>query len=275
MRKPIILILTIILYTATQAQYYYKDMVVLNQSARQWQSLKANKVKSVKLASFEADNQPSDDFSVEQSIRDNYGTIVTSSKTIQNGSSQFISSYDPNGQLIKTIDTSEDFSSTTSYQYQSGKLSSIINNSSSAGQINTEEVHQWFYDAGGKPSKMLRIRNGSDTTTFTFVLDEKGNVVEEHGMRRGVKEPVVYYYYDDQNRLTDVVRFSVKARRLLPTNVFGYDEKGNLVAMLLVPEGTNDYQRWYYDYDERGLKVKERLYDKQQRLIGKVEYSYQ
>ena len=249
--------------------------MVLNQSAKQWQSLKANKVKFVKLSSFEADNQPSDDFSVEQSIRDNYGTIVTSSKTIQNGTSQFISSYDVAGQLTKTVDTSEDFSSTTTYQYQSGKLFSITNNSSSAGQVNTEEVHQWFYDANGKPAKMFRIRNGMDTTTFTFVLDEKGNVVEEHGIRRGIKEPVVYYYYDDQNRLTDVVRFNVKARRLLPTNVFGYDDKGNLVAMLLVPEGTNDYQRWYYDYDERGLKVKERLYDKQQRLVGKVEYSYQ
>ena len=160
-------------YTACFSQYYYKDMVVPNQSTKQWQALKANNIKFVKLASFEADNQPSDDFSVEQRISNNFGRIITSSKTIQNGTSQFISTYDPAGQLIMTVDTGEDFQSTTTYQYQSAKLFSITNNSSSAGQVNTTEVHQWFYDANGRPAKMLRIRNGSDTATFTFVLDEK------------------------------------------------------------------------------------------------------
>jgi YD repeat-containing protein len=71
------------------------------------------------------------------------------------------------------------------------------------------------------------------------------------------------------------VRYSAKARRLLPTHIFSYNTEGRVAGMLLIPEGSNDYQRWYYDYDERGLKVRERVLNKQQQLLGKVEYTYE
>ena len=213
---------------------------------------------------------------MEQKVFDNYGKIETYTKSLQNGASQLNSWYNNNGQLIKTLDTSEDYSSTTSYEYMTdGKLILITNSSTSAGQFSSSEVHRWTYNAAGKPQKMLRIRNGADTTVYTFVIDEKGNVVEEHGLRKDQAEPTYYYYYDDKNRLTDIVRYNMKAQRLLPTNVYSYNAAGNLAGMLLVPEGSNDYQRWYYDYDERGLKTKERVYNKKQEMLGKVEYQYQ
>ena len=268
----------LVMFTSLAAfsQYYHKDIIGPLQNVQQWKLLKQNNLQAVKLSSFEANNEPSEGFSVEQKVLDNYSRIETYSKTLQNGSSQLSSWYNQSGLLTKTIDTSEDYSSTTAYEYApDGKLIRIMNTSSSAGQFSTTEVHEWKYNAAGKPERMLRIRNGNDTTIYSFVVDEKGNVVEEHGVRRAQQEPTIYYYYDDKGRLTDIVRYNVRAQRLLPTNMFSYNASGNLAGMLLVPEGTNDYQRWYYDYDERGLKTRERAYNKKQELLGKVEFSYQ
>jgi YD repeat-containing protein len=257
-------------------QYYQKDIVGPIQSANQWNLLRKNNIHAVKLTSFESNNQPSEGFSVEQKIFDNYARIETYTTTLQNGTSTLTSWYNTNGQLVKTVDTSEDFSSVSTYEYdKDGRISRILNTSSSAGQFTTNEVHLWSYDKAGKPIQMLRIRNGGDTTVYTLIHDEKGNVVEERGVRQQQPEPTFYYYYDDKNRLTDVVRYNLKAQRLLPTNIFSYDASGNLAGMLLVPEGSNDYQRWYYDYDDRGLKVRERAYNKKSELLGKVEYQYQ
>jgi len=276
MKKIASALLILFISCAGYAQYYHKDIVSPLQTASQWKLLKQNNIHSVKLNSYEANNELSEGFSIEQKMLDNYNRIETYTKTLQNGASQLSSWYNSEGQLVKTIDTSEDYSSTTTYEYRTdGKLILITNISSSAGQLTTTEVHQWMYNANGKPERMLRIRNGIDTTIYTFVIDEKGNVVEEHGRRGNQPEPTVYYYYDDRGRLTDIVRYNMKAQRLLPTNVFSYNASGNLAGMLLVPEGTNDYQRWYYDYDERGLKTRERAYNKKQELLGKVEYMYQ
>jgi len=275
MKKLISVLLVLFVICQGHAQYYQKDIIGPMQNVQQWKLLKQNHIQAVKLTSYEANNEPSEGFSVEQKVFDNYGKIETYTKSLQNGSSQLSSWYNQNGLLTKTIDTSEDYSSTTAYEYAAdGKLIKIINTSSSAGQFSLSEVHEWKYNAAGKPERMLRIRNGNDTTIYTFILDEKGNVGEERGMRKTQQEPTVYYYYDDKGRLTDVVRYNLRAQRLLPTNVFSYNAAGNLAGMLLVPEGTNEYQRWYYDYDERGLKTRERAYNKKMELLGKIEFSY-
>ncbi len=275
MKKILFASLVFFISNGGYSQYYHKDIIGPAQTASQWKMLKQNSIKSVKLNSYEATNEPSEGFSVEQKVFDNYAKIETYTKTLQNGSSQLSSWYNANGQLTKTIDTSEDFSSITTYEYlPDGKLSEIMNSSSSAGQVSTSEKHRWLYNPAGKPEKMLRIRNGNDTTVYTFILDEKGNVVEEHGLRKEQQEPTIYYYYDEKNRLTDIVRYNLKAQRLLPTNMYSYNNAGNLAGMLLVPEGSNEYQRWFYDYDEKGLKTRERVYNKKQEMLGKIEYQY-
>jgi hypothetical protein len=45
--------------------------------------------------------------------------------------------------------------------------------------------------------------------------------------------------------------------------------------MTVVPEGSDDYQKWYYTYDDNGLKQAEFCYNKKNQLLGKIEYSYQ
>ena len=83
-----------------------------------------------------------------------------------------------------------------------------------------------------------------------------------------------YYYYDDNKRLTDIVRYNVKARKLLPDYIFTYYAKGQLGSMLFVQEGSTDYNKWIYEYNEKGLRTKETCFTKQKELLGKIEYDY-
>ena len=269
-----ILGLTLICITlVSQGQFYYKDLVTVKETNAQWAVLKANGIKTITARSYEANNQPSEGFNVQQSISGN--TMVTITQTQTSKPSEFTARYSEAGRLVNTVDTSEDYFASTDYEYDAaGRITTITSNSRS-NEFISKEVHLWSYDAAGKPVQMLRIRNNTDTTVVTFIYDGKDQPVEEHSVRKGNKEPETYYYYNEKNQLTDIVRYNVKARRLLPTHVFAYNAQGRLGAMLLVPEGTNQYQRWYYDYDERGLRVRERLYNKQQELDGKVEFIYE
>ncbi|MGB8192453.1 MAG: hypothetical protein WCF67_11070 [Chitinophagaceae bacterium] len=258
---------------AGQGQFYYKDLLTIQETNAQWGLLKSSRIKTVKLQSLDGNNAPTEGFTGQQRISDN--RMVTITQTPAGGTSELTATYNSAGKLVTTVDTSDDYHSTTNYEYDAaGRISSIANESRS-GEFTNREVHAWKYDAAGKPQQMLRIRNNSDTTYISFVYDGKDVPVEEHGIRRGVKEPDVYYYYNDKNQLTDIVRYNLKARRLLPTHIFSYNAAGRVAGMLLVPEGSTEYQRWYYDYDERGLKVKERAFNKQQQLMGKVEYVYE
>lgn len=265
--------LLLTLAVAGRAQFYYKDVITVQQTNAQWNVYKNNKVRVVSVQSFEGNNRPTEGFSVQQNISDNH--MITTTQSISNGKSELTSTYNTAGRLITTVDTSEDFHSTTNYEYDAAGRVSTITNSSRSGEFTGKEVHIWKYDAAGKPERMLRIRNGSDTTYVSFVYDGKDVPVEEHATRKGSKEPEIYYYYDAKNQLTDIVRYSQKARRLLPTHIFSYNTDGRVAGMLLIPEGSNQYQRWYYDYDERGLKTRERVFNKEQQLMGKIEYSYQ
>jgi YD repeat-containing protein len=168
-----ILGVTVLIFIAlgSQAQFYYKDLVTIQQTNAQWGLLKNNRVKAVKLESFEANNQPSEGFSVQQRIVDN--RMITQTQTPSNGSSQLTATYNTAGRLAQTVDTSEDFHGTTNYEYDADGRVTTITNVSRSNEFTTTEVHAWSYDASGKPSQMLRIRNNTDTTYITFGFDGK------------------------------------------------------------------------------------------------------
>ena len=108
-----------------------------------------------------------------------------------------------------------------------------------------------------------------------FVYDEKGNVAEEIWVKNGKEFDRIFYYYDDLNQLTDIVRFNKKAGRLLPDYMFEYSEDGDVIQKIFVPVNSVDYQIWRYQYDEKGLKIREALFDRDKQLVGKIEYRYQ
>jgi YD repeat-containing protein len=266
--------LLIVLTQVCSAQYYYKDLVTTRQNERRWSLYKDNGVKSVKLSSFERDGKPAEGFTGDQEVSGE--SLTTHTKASGNAESWITATYTPQGLTQKITDTSDTYRSTSDYQYDAeGRLQSILNTSiETDNHLRDVEQHIWSYDAAGKPSSMLKIKNGNDTTFVRFVLDEKGNVAEERAMRNKTDLPVIYYYYDTDGRLTDIVRYSLKAKRLLPDNIFEYGDDGRTSSMLVVPDGSNDYLKWLYDYNEKGLKSRESCISRQKELLGKIEYQY-
>ena len=275
MKVWISLIVAFLSIHTLNAQYYYKDIILTQQTARQLGQFKLQKIRAVKVNSFDGNGMPVEDFEVSQTLNPGFTAITTTTKSAAAGEAELVSQFDEQGRLSKTVDTSDGASSTSIYQYnEKGQLTSFQNASVSAGQGREAEVHLWYYNTAGQPERMVKIKNDLDTTIIGFVIDEKGNVVEENASRKGQKLPSVYYYYDDQNRLTDIVRYNNKAQRLLPDYVFEYNDRGWLRSMIVVPEGSDDYQRWVYQYNEQGLKMKETCLNKKKQTLGRVEYVY-
>ncbi|MBI1783228.1 MAG: hypothetical protein HYR66_17955, partial [Sphingobacteriales bacterium] len=48
----------------------------------------------------------------------------------------------------------------------------------------------------------------------------------------------------------------------------------NEMTVYRVQSSGSDYLTWMYLYDEKGLKLKEACVDKDRKLVGKIEYSY-
>lgn len=258
------------------AQYYYKDIVTSKMTMDQLQRYRKQQVKQVKVLSFENTGEPTADFSGNQSISNNFSVITTDLKSPLAGESELTTHFNAAGKLVQSMDTTDGSGSVSDYVYDAqGRISRIMNVSTSAGNHKEMEEHQWTYDAQGRPVTMLRIKNNSDSTYIDFVLDDSGNVAEENSRRNGKPLPSFYYYYDNQKRLTDVVSYSNHAKRLLPLYIFEYNSDGMIHSMMVVPEGSDDYQKWIYEYNPAGLKTKEICFNKKKQIMGRIEYEYQ
>ena len=267
-------LLLILLVNVSSAQYYYKDLIVTAQTASTWRLYKDNKVKAVTLSSFEANGQPSEGFQGQQEMGD-LTRISTHTRATGTPESWIFANYSTTGWPSRIEDTSDTYLSVSEYKYDArGHILSITNTSTETdNHLKDIEQHIWQYDPQGRPTGMLKIKNSSDTTFIRLVQDEKGHVAEEHATRYKIDLPTVFYYYDTTGHLTDIVRYNRKAQRLLPDYLFEY-EGDRLTTMLVVPEGSSDYQKWYYEYNDKGLKVKESCYNKQKELLGRIEYNY-
>ena len=74
--------------------------------------------------------------------------------------------------------------------------------------------------------------------------------------------------------MTDVVRYNKKAKRLLPDYMFEYSDANQVIQKITVPASGSDYLIWRYQYDAKGLKIREACFDRQKQLTGKIEYNY-
>ena len=271
--KIIIFAFLLISFTSN-AQYYYEDIVGNKETSDLIKTYKNNKVSSVVLNSYDAENMKSDDFFVEQ-IFANDGkelkTITRSGLTPQSALTTYIN----NDKVIKTVDSSSNAKSVTLFDYTpNGELNKV--STTTFDSLNTPietEVHQWEY-MDNAIMRMIKTTGGKDTTIVSFKKDENGNIIEEQSIRKGTKQEPVYYYYDNKNRLTDIVRFHPKAKRLLPEYMFEYSTSNQVIQKITVPANGSDYLIWRYQYNPNGLKIKEAIYNKQKQLSGKIEYQY-
>ena len=273
--KPIcLLVLLCIISVSASSQFYYKDLIVTQELQKKHQAYRKNSVRAVDYASFDANNQPIEGFTCQQTVAPDFSMIRTVTKTTLSGTSESAAYFNQKGQLIRTTDTADGNKTNTDYRYDANNRLTVINSiSTSPGNTSNQEQHIWEYNDKGQPNKAYKIKNCTDTTYISFVLDEQGNVAEEKSVRNNVALPVVYYYYDEDNQLTDIVRYNNKARRLLPDYIFEYEDD-RVGSMLVAEEGTGDYQKWYYSYDDNGLKLQDACYSKTKVLIGRVEYKY-
>jgi hypothetical protein len=64
-------------------------------------------------------------------------------------------------------------------------------------------------------------------------------------------------------------------KQLLPDIMFEYDDSKRIIQKTIVlSTNTRDYIMWLYIHDDRGLKTKEALFNKDKELRGRIEYTY-
>ncbi|MBC8035080.1 MAG: hypothetical protein H7Y03_13085 [Chitinophagaceae bacterium] len=257
-------------------QFYYKDIISTRQINETFRVYTANKVTGVKLNTFNGNTPITEGFLCEQKVSYRPNKLVTYTKTSDEGESFLTTTYNAEGLIVRSTDSAGQVVSTSSYQYNPARQLIELKNESRAADNSSVavEIHTWIYNEAGKPVKMIRTRNGSDTTLVKFTNDEKGNIGEEESFRKNISLAKVYYYYDDKNRLTDVVRYNERAKRLMPDYEFEYEENNALASMTLTPQTGAKLQKWFYKYDDNGLKLADFCYNLQEQLQGKVEYEY-
>jgi len=293
--KTILLVFSFFYSFAVQAQYYYKSIIVTLQTNRQIKAYLTNKLRTLSVSGTDQRGAKTNDFSEFQEVKEN-GSILKVSSFNNLKKTVIYSKFDSEARLIRTTDSTTAIGSVTTYEYDAnGRITRVQNTTKdSANDFNQTETHLWIYNAAGKPQKMWRLINNSDSLEIRFTPDESGNPGDERVYKKGVEASqyysyyddnnqlkfvqtgAIFYYYDDQNRLTDVVRFNLKARRLLPDFMFEYDEKDRVIQKITTTASLQmgGYLIWRYIFDEKGLKTKEALFNKDKQLTGKMEYSY-
>lgn len=272
------ILLPVLLFSsfAIQAQYYYNDIVGTNETNRLMKTYVSNKVRTVSATGFDQRGSKNTDFSEFHEVKEN-GMALKASSITNLSKTVIYSKFDALGRVVRMTDSSTAIESVTTYEYDAaGKITKVQNTTKdSANDFNQAEVHQWKYDAAGKPEKMWRIINNTDSLEIRFSPDEEGNTGDEKTYRKGVETGVIYYYYDDKKRLTDIVRFNTRVKKLLPDVLFEYDDKDRVIQKITTTSNlTLGYLIWRYIFDEKGLKTKEALFNDDKQLTGKIEYSY-
>ncbi len=259
--------------SSVQAQYFFKDIVSNNQLLANMKAYKENKVKKIILKSFEDNGAESEGFFCEKKINKDYTKTELYTRADISAASLFTSTFDKDGKLLRTYDSSLLSVTEIKYSYNTDQqisniFSSVRSKDEDFNNSITEE-HIYTYE-NNKPAKMIRVKNGSDTTNILFQLDDNGNVAIEKDMKNGTK---FYYYYDAKNRLTDIVQENEYSKNLKPDYIFEYNNAGLITQMTAMEEGSKSYYVWKYSYDN-GMRTKERCFTDERRLMGSIEYEY-
>ncbi|MET0637971.1 MAG: hypothetical protein ABWZ25_18205 [Chitinophagaceae bacterium] len=274
--KYLFLTFTILFTGQLQAQFYYNDIQnMLSLSARA-RTIFAEKVKTITATGYDPQGSKSNDFNEIQESDPQRRALKVSTRNGMQVTRVFYL-FDDQSRPVSITDSSAGFKSVTSCRYDAGGnlINLTITVTDSLNDFSQVDDHQYLLNSAGKPEKLWRILNGRDTTEYRFTLDEKGNVSGEQLFRRNTGLDQVYYYYDDNNRLTDVVRFDKKTRQLLPDFMFEYDDQNRVIQQISTLSATSrNYLIWRYMYNSKGLKTKEALFNKQKELTGRIEYTY-
>lgn len=261
---------------SAQCQYYYKDVVDGRLMNERIKSYVQHKVQTVTATGYDARGAKSADFNEYQDLFPAQRLLRITTRNGQQVNRQYFR-FDEQQRLVSITDTVDDVRTVITYTYDNrGNISTLHSSVNDAGsQYAGDEERQWVYDGNGRPLRMWRIVNGTDSSEYRFTHDDQGNVVMEQMFKRDYGFDSVMYYYDERNRLTDVVRYDRRVKQLLPDFMFEYDEQNRVIQKITIVSTTNrDYLIWRYLFNEKGLKTKEALFNKNKELTGRIEYTY-
>lgn len=256
-------------------QYYLNDIIGLRTSQEKYQLMRKNKIKKITANSIEADGSSTKGFILIQELQTDGKKMVTS---IANATSPLekITNFYELSKLKRTIVNRSSIETKTDYGYdEKGLLNKIISTTvDSIQKTPISETHIWQYHPNGVPAQMMKWGDGIDTVTVNFVADSSGMIIEEYWFKKGKKIETYYYYYT-KNQLTDVVRFNIKANRLIPDFVYEYNQENQLTNMVQVSFNGSAVVHWTYTYHANGLRETETARDKAKNIIAKITYSFE
>ncbi len=259
---------------AANAQYYYKDIVSNAQLVADVKAYRENKTRFIKIKSFEDDGTESEGFFCEKKFDRDYKKSELFTRANITTASLFTSMFSAEGKLLSTHDSSAIAVTSISYTYDTkGRIAAILSSVKSQDDDFANEIteeHRYTYNEDGHPVSLLKIKNGKDSGIINFSLDEKSNVAIEKDSRTGAK---YFYYYDAKNRLTDIVQKNEYSQNMKPDYIFEYNGAGLITQMTTVEEGSSNYFVWKYSY-QNGLRIKEKCFTNERRLMGSIEYEY-
>ena len=260
-------------FNGVQAQYYYKDLISNGQVVADMKAYKENKSKKIILKSFEGDGLESKGFFCEKKLSKNYTKSELYTRADISAASLFTSTFNTEGKLLNTYDSSLLSVTEIVYTYNANNLissiKSVIRSKDEDFENEITEEHLYEYE-NGRPSKMIRVKNGRDSTDILLAHDDNGNVAIEKDTKNGTK---FYYYYDSKNRLTDIVQENEYSKNAKPDYIFEYNNAGLITQMTALEEGSKSFFVWKYNY-ENGLRIKERCFTDERKLMGSIEYQY-
>jgi hypothetical protein len=257
------------------AQFYYKDILNGRILREEVSMIKTSGIKSISVDSYEEDGRPSKGFFCKKQISKDFRKIEMGMRSPETAPSLVITLFNESGSILSTYDSSDISVKNIHYLYDaSGRIQSIVSRIKSSDEDFVTEIteeHIYSYNLAGMPEKMILKRNGKEISDILFALDEQGRISIEKEINSGKS---VYYYYDSKSNLTDIVRENERTGKMLPDYMFEYDEKNRLIKMLNTEDGSSNYLVWLYFYNENGLKSTEKIYSKERKLIGRLEYTY-
>ena len=267
-------ILMLITICNNYAQYYYKDIVSTIQAKKEMESYKSAGIHQMKINSIESNGENSQGFYCEKKITKDYKKTSLYTKSIGTSKSVLISYFNDDNQLIKTYDSSELVISSNEYVYDNNRLIKITTVSKSSDDDfvnNLKEEHIYVYTNNTDlPERMYRIKNSKDSNLVVFSIDENNHISIEKDTRNASK---YYYYYTTSNQISDIVHTNEYKQKLVADYIFEYNSLGQISQMTTTEDGNDNFLVWKYAYDN-GLKTMERIYSKDGKMIGKLEYKY-
>jgi hypothetical protein len=273
--KFLLALLTTLFSSTVFGQYYFNDIIATQQSNLYYQILRTNKVKKIVATSLEQDNTPTDGFFLAQTLSIDGKKMITQSGTVSGKKNQ-ITSFFELGKLKKTLSASNGIDNKMEYIYtEKGLVKQLsLTSGDTLAKYKSTETRDWKYLANGQLTSVLKIKNNADTTDALLVVDEKGNVIEEHWKKKQKETETFYYYYNTANQLTDIVQYNTRLKKLVPLYFYDYDSNGNIQQMTQLSTAGN-YLVWKYSYNNKGLKLLETCFDQNNKLLGKITYAYE